>query len=210
MSRMTHLNIRASAVLDHLGALAKQAGGATTFDNAPGTYMSLHVEWIGKGQLSVAHYGLQNGDLMRDPDMVFWRSPDGHWYPASYRNDYCGVETYGIAEWHGDTPKKFSPYVQKDQALFANGWMRTLVEQQGLVMEKPHAVLRHVSLAYDHDEVRCAEMADIDVDTKLVGEKRTCCVCDGHDCAEARAERAKHAVVCETVTTTVEEHEVLV
>jgi hypothetical protein len=130
MSKMTHLNSRASAIMDHLAAIAKQAGGATTFDNAPGTYMSLHVEWIGKAVLSVAHYGLQNGDLMRDPDMAFWRSPEGFWCPANYRNDYVGVETYGITEWNGDTPKKFDPATQRDQAVFANGWMQTLVEQQ--------------------------------------------------------------------------------
>jgi hypothetical protein len=45
---------------------------------------------------------------------------------------------------------------------------------------------------YDHDEVRCELMSDIDCDMKLVGEPRTCCVCVGHDCQSARAERQKH------------------
>jgi hypothetical protein len=45
---------------------------------------------------------------------------------------------------------------------------------------------------YDHDEVRCELMADVDCDTKVVGEPRTCCVCVGHDCQEARDEREKH------------------
>jgi hypothetical protein len=44
----------------------------------------------------------------------------------------------------------------------------------------------------DHDAVRCDAMIDADCDNKLPGEKATCCVCIGHDCAEARAERAKH------------------
>lgn len=35
-------------------------------------------------------------------------------------------------------------------------------------------------------------MADIDCDTKYVGERGTCCVCDGHDCEEAKREREKH------------------
>ena len=48
------------------------------------------------------------------------------------------------------------------------------------------------SETYDHDEVRCDEMADWDCENKLPGVPRTCCVCAGHDCAEARAERAKH------------------
>ncbi len=43
-------------------------------ENAP--YMVLVVEAIGTGPmglpaLSVAHYGEQNGDLMRDPEMCF-------------------------------------------------------------------------------------------------------------------------------------------
>jgi hypothetical protein len=48
------------------------------------------------------------------------------------------------------------------------------------------------SAKYDHDEVRCDEMMDWDCEFKAVGERRTCCVCAEHDCAEARAERAKH------------------
>lgn len=44
---------------------------------------------------------------------------------------------------------------------------------------------------YDHDEVRCEAMADLDCEIKLVGEPRTCCVCCGHGCAEALAELAK-------------------
>ena len=44
---------------------------------------------------------------------------------------------------------------------------------------------------YDHKEVRCEEMSELDVEFKLVGEPRTCCVCAGHGCAEALAEMAK-------------------
>lgn len=45
---------------------------------------------------------------------------------------------------------------------------------------------------YDHEEVRCEAMADWDCENLLVGEPRTCCVCIGHDCEEAREERKKH------------------
>jgi hypothetical protein len=47
---------------------------------------------------------------------------------------------------------------------------------------------------FDHDCVRCDLMADIDCDTKYPGERGTCCVCVGHDCEEARVERAKHPI----------------
>jgi hypothetical protein len=45
---------------------------------------------------------------------------------------------------------------------------------------------------FDHDCVRCEVMADIDWDQKYPGERGTCCVCHGHECDEAIAERAKH------------------
>jgi hypothetical protein len=45
---------------------------------------------------------------------------------------------------------------------------------------------------YDHDEVRCEGMEEYDIENKCPGTPRTCCVCEGHDCEEARAERLKH------------------
>ena len=38
----------------------------------------------GRPQVSVAHYGEQNGDLMRDPDLVCEVYPDGRWVPVSF------------------------------------------------------------------------------------------------------------------------------
>ena len=46
--------------------------------------------------LSVAHYGEQNGDLMRDPEMMFELGLAGgaHLNAFYYRNDYVGVEQW--------------------------------------------------------------------------------------------------------------------
>jgi hypothetical protein len=59
--------------------ILKRAGGfrptlSLKIENPP--YMALVIEAIGIGPmglpaLSVAHYGEQNGDLMRDPEMCF-------------------------------------------------------------------------------------------------------------------------------------------
>lgn len=62
-------------------------------------YMPLSVEEIGDSQdahrlVSLCHYGKQNGDLMRDPDIVFLfhNLPDSAAAePASYRNDYLEI-----------------------------------------------------------------------------------------------------------------------
>ncbi|MBS0155196.1 MAG: hypothetical protein JSS38_11410, partial [Nitrospira sp.] len=62
-------------------------------------YLPLSVEEIGcSGDgyrlVSLCHYGEQNGDLMRDPDIVFLfhNVPDGMAAePVSFRNDYLGI-----------------------------------------------------------------------------------------------------------------------
>ena len=40
----------------------------------------------------IAHYYEQNGDMMRDPDVVFVIGADQYVYPISYRQD--GLGTY--------------------------------------------------------------------------------------------------------------------
>ncbi len=72
--------------------------------------MQLSIEEIGidgEGHrlVSLCHYGEQNGDLMRDPDIVFMLQdiPNGSIAePVSFRNDYLGLnqEVYRYDE-HG-------------------------------------------------------------------------------------------------------------
>ncbi|MEI9980300.1 MAG: hypothetical protein WDN23_15110 [Edaphobacter sp.] len=84
--------------------ILKRAGGyrptlSLKIENLP--YMPLVIEAIGSGPmslpaLSVAHYGEQNGDLMRDPEMCFELGFAGgpHLNPWYYRNDYVAVEQF--------------------------------------------------------------------------------------------------------------------
>ena len=86
--------------------ILKRAGGFRPglylkIENAP--YMELVIEAIGTGPmglpaLSVAHYGEQNDDLMRDPEMCFELClPIGSKAcldPFYWRNDYLGVEQW--------------------------------------------------------------------------------------------------------------------
>ena len=78
-------------------AILKMAGGwhpglYLKIDNPP--YMELVVEAIGLPAISVCHYGEQNGDLMRDPEMCFelGMAGDPHLDPWYWRNDYVAVE----------------------------------------------------------------------------------------------------------------------
>ena len=79
--------------------LTQLLGNDTAIRLTVNGYMPLSVEDIGKSTdghrlVSICHYGAQNGDLMRDPDMVFelrqW--PDAlAAEPLSFRNDYMGT-----------------------------------------------------------------------------------------------------------------------
>ncbi|MDF0672992.1 MAG: hypothetical protein P0120_01435 [Nitrospira sp.] len=100
-------------------------------------YMPLSVEEIGSSGdgyrlLSLCHYGEQNGDLMRDPDIVFLfhNVPDGAAAePVSFRNDYLGLsqEVYRYDETGRRTHVVSS--LKQDLKEFARAWFVTLREQ---------------------------------------------------------------------------------
>ena len=68
-------------------------------------FMDLNVEIIEEDLVSFCHYGEQNGDLMRDPEMIFQIIEEQkfnqrtvkfeaqrRFIPKYYRNDYAGFE----------------------------------------------------------------------------------------------------------------------
>jgi hypothetical protein len=84
-------------------AILQKAGGwrpslYVKIENPP--YMPLVIEAmdesgpLGLPAISVCHYGEQNGDAMRDPEMCFELGFAGgaHLIPFSWRNDYVAVE----------------------------------------------------------------------------------------------------------------------
>ena len=117
--------------LDHLlnGARAVRI-------TVPG-YMPLSVEEIGSSEdgyrlVSLCQYGEQNGDLMRDPDIVFLfhNVPDGAVAePVSYRNDYLGIvqDVYRYDETGRRT--HVLPTLKQDLTEFAESWFANLKDQ---------------------------------------------------------------------------------
>ena len=83
--------------------ILKRAGGwhpglYLKIDNPP--YMELVIEATdesgpcGLPAITVCHYGKQNGDAMRDPEMLFEVSGWGLLTPFYWRNDYAGIEQW--------------------------------------------------------------------------------------------------------------------
>ena len=118
-----------------------EAGGLTnaeyiSVENEP--WMRLVIEALpergpdGNVVVSVAHYGEQNGDAMRDPEMLFevveevGREPE--FWPFYFRNDYAAVEQWSRRRWEAGNvhclPKRTHDFEQ-----FAKMWDRNLREQ---------------------------------------------------------------------------------
>ncbi len=74
---------------------------------------------MGLPAISVAHYGEQNGDLMRDPEMCFKLGLAGgpHLNPFYFRNDYMGVEQWSRNVVHDHYVHLFG--LHKQPELFA-------------------------------------------------------------------------------------------
>ncbi|MBK9948246.1 MAG: hypothetical protein IPP12_13805 [Nitrospira sp.] len=100
-------------------------------------YMPLSVEEIGSSGdgdrlVSLCQYGEKNGDLMRDPDIVFLfhNLPDGAVAePVSYRNDYLGLsqEVYRYDEAGRRT--HVVPSLKQELKEFAESWFANLKGQ---------------------------------------------------------------------------------
>ena len=89
---------------------------------------------LGLRCLSVAHYGEQNGDLMRDPEMCFELSNPLRLglslIPYYWRNDYVGIEQYSRSIRDDNYVFDSGLYTQHEK--FAAQWDRNL-RSQGFV-----------------------------------------------------------------------------
>ena len=100
-------------------------------------FMPLSVEDIGQSGdgnrlISICHYGEQNGDLMRDPEMVFELFTHGEASaaePLSFQNDYMGLfqEVYRYDESGKKTHVKTR--LKAELKSFARTWFTNLKDQ---------------------------------------------------------------------------------
>ena len=127
------LNRKATEIFDRIMVLYDKAISEgkeyLKLDN-DSNYMYLAVEKpYGDNIISLAHYGKQNGDAMRDPEMLFLNK-NGRYYPMYYHNDYMHIVQESMflsgERW------KVIPSMQKGQRDFANMWLSNIKVQQGL------------------------------------------------------------------------------
>jgi len=132
---MHALNTKATEIMNRLTEGLNEDNFHRKFDNTAG-FMAVCVELIqqtNSGPLfSVAHYFEQNGDLMRDPDMVFLRCQDNRYYPVSFQQDSTGIYHEVISFDDFTTPRLQDFEGQRKLAEFANGWMLNIRRQQKL------------------------------------------------------------------------------
>ena len=131
---MEHLNDKATAIFRKLTDGLRKVGDHRKWDNATGSFMAACIEIIGKTGLgplvSIAHYYRQEGDLMRDPDVVFVVGADEHIYPISFRQDSLGVYLESAVVQDGQW--KVRTKMQADLCSFCNQWMHNIEQQQNL------------------------------------------------------------------------------
>jgi Domain of unknown function (DUF6908) len=118
---MIKINKTAKGIMDKLTDGLNDPGDHKEVDNASGAFMSAHVEHIGDSSMgsmfSVAHYYEQNGDLMKDQDMVLIRS-EGEYYPVEFQQDpviyQCAVQWDGRGGITGFVSKSNYPQLNPE------------------------------------------------------------------------------------------------
>jgi hypothetical protein len=119
--------------------ILKMAGGWNhglylRIENPP--YMALVIEATdesgpcGLPSLSVCHYGEQNGDAMRDPEMCFELGLAGgaHLNPFYWRNDYLGIEQW--SRFIEGTNYCYHSQLHEQHETLAKLWDRNLRQQK--------------------------------------------------------------------------------
>jgi hypothetical protein len=132
-------------IIEAHGGILELKAKYIRIENPP--FMPLVIEYIGTTpvpvrvdehprpfrlpMISVAHYGTQNGDAMRDPEMIFHvHVLEGRivsWTPRYWRNDYAGIEQEVFSEKDGQV--LYKPKVLRQLRGFAAMWDRNIFQQ---------------------------------------------------------------------------------
>lgn len=133
---------RGQAVLEQLRAKCDATENGSIRIESEHEFMTLVVESIGEMRglplYAVAHVGEQNGDVMYDPEVIFWATPAG-WYPTTWRNDYLRINQTSMKEADDKRSVIGNWKAQNDLASFCNQWMKN-IRDQGFLASKCEGV----------------------------------------------------------------------
>lgn len=92
-------------------------------------YDRLCIENIGHRRISVAHYFESNGDLVADPDIVFFVDDQLGWLPVEISQSLTGWASYVQMSDDGMTILRYAKAQQADLASFAQTWAQNIIDQ---------------------------------------------------------------------------------
>jgi len=92
-------------------------------------FMPLVVERIAPNQISLCHYYKQNGDMMRDPEVVFFTGYT-QWVPLTFEQSPGVYQVTATVTDDNTAIETIAPGPQADLARFCRTWARNL-QQQG-------------------------------------------------------------------------------
>ena len=104
-------------------------------------YDRLCIEVIDTHQVSVAHYFEQHGDLIADPEIVFWTG-DGQWTPIAIGQVLTGWREVVQLALDGRCMVTFMRRAQADVASFADVWAANIRDQGWLNVEQPTRIVQ--------------------------------------------------------------------
>lgn len=87
----------------------------------------LIIENIGGNRIVVAHYFEANGDLVPEPDVVFYTAYEGGWLPIEITQSMTGYTQYVKVEFGAVT--LLDAEGQNELAFFADQWAQNLMDQ---------------------------------------------------------------------------------
>jgi uncharacterized protein YqiB (DUF1249 family) len=94
--------------------------------------MDLNVDNLLHDKIALAHNGIQNGDVMSDPDVEVQIYPDQKMAEAlTFQNDYLGIYQEVYPE-----PGKYHPKLKKGLNEFLNDWLQNIIDAQYQLAEK--------------------------------------------------------------------------
>ena len=125
---MTPVSKTAEKILDRLtSGLAEFE--AKKIDNTSGSFMPVSVERLNGNVFSIAHYYVQNGDLMADPEMTFLKTALG-WHPLTFTQANLGLYQEACVLNEDQSIKGIRQRLYNDLRVFTTQWMRNIKSQQ--------------------------------------------------------------------------------